>query len=69
MVDCIVVQRETSWGGETGYSAVGSALAWGARGRGFKSRYPDSPPQPTGANPTTPTEKRMLNTTRLICPY
>ena len=25
----------------TGYSAVGSALVWGARGRGFKSRYSD----------------------------
>ena len=24
-----------------GYSAVGSALPWGGRGRGFKSRYSD----------------------------
>ena len=25
----------------SGYSAVGSALVWGARGREFKSRYSD----------------------------
>ena len=25
----------------SGYGAVGSALVWGARGHGFKSRYSD----------------------------
>ena len=33
-----------------GYSAVGSALPWGGRGRGFKSRYSDQIKAPVGSN-------------------
>ena len=44
------VLREGKPNKTSGYSAVGSALPWGGRGRGFKSRYSDQYKAPVGSN-------------------